>query len=294
MGSSTSTPRSASVIPLRDFLRARRARLSPEEAAVVSTGVRRVPGLRREEVAALVGVSVDYYVRLEQGRVRPSDSVLDAVARALRLDETERAHLRRLVHPGTDRAAQGRAENVRPEVQELLDGLGDLPALVVNARLDILAWNRLAAALICDFAVLPPEHRNAVWLLFVDPATRRLYVDWPQVAGEAVAILRVASAANADRATIELVDNLSRTSSEFRAFWARHEVHAKTHGTKAFHHPVVGPLTLRFETLGLSGEQHRMITYFPAGAESAATLRLLAAWKDEHPAHDNAHTALFA
>ncbi|CAO5191407.1 Transcriptional regulator, XRE family [Frankia sp. AiPs1] len=251
---------------------------------MVSTGTRRVPGLRREEVAGLVGVSVDYYVRLEQGRVRPSDSVLDAVARALRLDETERAHLRRLVHPGADTAAQVCAENVRPEVQELLDGLGGLPALVMNARLDILAWNRLAAALICDFAVLPPEHRNAVWLLFVDPATRRLYLDWPRVAGDAVAILRVASATNADRATAELVDNLSRTSSEFRAFWARHEVHAKTHGIKAFRHPVVGPLTLRFETLGLPGDQQSLITYPPVDAESAATLRLLAAWEEGHPA----------
>ncbi|ONH60611.1 hypothetical protein CcI49_11215 [Frankia sp. CcI49] len=162
---------------------------------------------------------------------------------------------------------------------------------VVNARLDILAWNRLAAALICDFAVLPPEHRNAVWLLFVDPATRRLYLDWPRVAGDAVAILRVASAANADRATTELVDNLSRTSSEFRAFWAQHEVHAKAHGIKAFRHPVVGPLTLRFETLGLSGDQQNMITYLPADAESAATLRLLAAWEEGRPAHDNAYTS---
>src|SRR5215468_12533148 len=197
--------------PLGEFLRSRRARLTPDQVGLPTWGKRRVAGLRREEVAGLAGVSVDYYVRLEQARVRPSDAVLDAVVRALRLTPTERDHLFRLVD-GASKAAvvssPGAARQVvRLEVIEMLASLDHLPAMVVNRRLDVLAWNRLAAALITDFGALPTEQRNTAWLLFVDPATRRLYRNWEQLARETAGMLRLASIADGSQWTNRLIDN---------------------------------------------------------------------------------------
>jgi transcriptional regulator with XRE-family HTH domain len=261
---------------LREFLRSRRARLTPADVGLPAIGPRRVAGLRREEVAALVGVSVDYYVRFEQARATPSDQVLAAVGRALRLDRAERDHLRRLVHGGE---AQPGPAALRPAVQHLLDCLDQLPALVVNPRLDVLGWNRLAAALITDFGALPAEHRNTAWLLFVDPATRRLYRRWAGVARDTAALLRLAGA---DATTV--VDNLCRTSSEFRALWAEHGVAAKSNGVKEFRHPVVGDLALRYEALAVSDPGQQLVVYAPLDAAADDALRLLAAWADGPPA----------
>jgi transcriptional regulator with XRE-family HTH domain len=257
---------------LREFLRSRRARLTPTDVGLPAIGPRRVPGLRREEVAALVGVSVDYYVRFEQARVTPSDSVLAAVGRALRLDAAERAHLRRLVHGA---GAPAPASGLRPAVQNLLAHVG-LPALVVTPRLDVLGWNRLAAALIADFGALPPDHRNTAWLLFVDPAIRRLCRHWPRVARDTAAMLRLAGV-DAEG----LVDNLRRTSSEFREIWAEHGVAAKSFGVKEFRHPVVGDLALAYEALTVSDPGQRLVVYTPVDAAAADTLRLLDAWAAE-------------
>jgi transcriptional regulator with XRE-family HTH domain len=255
---------------LREFLRSRRARLTPADVGLPAVGPRRVAGLRREEVAALVGVSVDYYIRFEQARVTPSDQVLAAVGRALRLDRAEREHLRRLVHGA---GAQAPPAALRPAVRHLVDCLEHLPAIVVNPRLDVLGWNRLAAALITDFRALPAEHRNTAWLLFVDPAIRRLYRRWAGVARDTAAMLRLAGADAAG-----LVDNLRRTSSEFRAIWAEHGVAAKSSGVKEFRHPVVGDLTLQYEALDVSDPGQRLVVYAPVDATAGEALRLLAAW----------------
>src|SRR6476620_11653257 len=169
---------------LREFLRVRRARLRPEDVGIQASGQRRVPGLRREEIASLAGMSVDYYVRLEQGRdLTPSPSVLDALARALRLDDVEREHLYSLVRPAAPPAHAGgsapdRPAPIRPGVRLLLDGI-PTPAFVIGRRHDILATNRLARAMLADFDARPIRSRNHARWIFLDPATRDLYVDWP-------------------------------------------------------------------------------------------------------------------
>jgi transcriptional regulator with XRE-family HTH domain len=266
---------------LRDFLISRRSRLSPAQVGLVSTGARRVPGLRREEVAALAGVSVDYYARLERGRVRPSDVVLEALATALRLDDVERTHLRRLARLSGESHGHAAPVSVRPQVQRMLDHLDGLPAIVLNHRLDLLAWNALGSALIADFGAITPEQRNIVWLLFVDPATRRLYRQWNEVARDAVALLRLASAPAPDPETQRLVDNLTRASSDFRRMWGEHEVRVKTFGAKEFRHPVVGPITLQFESLALSDARQNLVLYVPGDGAALEALRLLAAWASD-------------
>jgi transcriptional regulator with XRE-family HTH domain len=274
---------------LSDFLRARRARLTPAAAGIDPAGERRrVPGLRREELARLAGVSVDYYVRLEQGRggVHPSDAVLGALARALQLDPAEHAHLRRLARaPLAPAPRRQRAQRVRPEVQRLLDRLEEVPAFVLGRRMDVLAWNRLAARLHVDFAALPARMRNMPRLVFLDDAARELYPDWQQVARETVAYLRFEASAHPDDADLhELVGELSTRSPEFRRWWARHDVREKSHGTKRYRHPLVGELELHYETLALPADDRQtLVTYTaPAGSPSETALRMLAL--DDAPA----------
>lgn len=269
---------------LSDFLRTRRARLSPAAAGIDTPGERRrVPGLRREELALLAGVSVDYYVRLEQGRggVHPSDSVLAALARALRLDEAEHAHLRRLTRAPSAQAPlrRPRTQRVRPEVQRLLDGMADLPAFVLGRRMDVLAWNHLATRLHVDFAALPRRMRNMPRLVFLDDASRQLYPDWEHVARETVAFLRFEASAHPDDPELHaLVGELSTKSQEFTRSWARHDVREKSHGAKRYHHPLVGDLELHYETLALPADDRQtLVTYSAApGSPSETALRLLA------------------
>jgi len=264
---------------LGEFLKSRRARLRPEEVGIPIVGQRRVPGLRREELAQLAGVSADYYVRLEQGRAgHPSESVLDSIASALRLDDAERAHLNDLARPTRRRRRSARPERVRPELQLLLDALDHVPAVVLGRRMDVLAWNRLAAALIVDFGSLSPEQRNMPRLVFLDDSAGPLYPDWQQAARDTVAFLRLQAGRHPDDpALAELIGELSMKSEDFRRWWARHDVKEKTHGHKRMEHPSVGELTLYFETLSLRGDADQVLVTYVAepGSESETAMRLL-------------------
>ncbi|MBH1937876.1 helix-turn-helix domain-containing protein [Streptomyces sp. AV19] len=270
---------------LSEFLRSRRARLRPEDVGLTPFGGRRrVPGLRREELAQVAGVSVAYYTRLEQGRGQNvSDAVLDAIAGALRLTGAERSHLNKLARPaarGTGRGA-ARPQRVRPAVRNLLDTMDNVPAYVLGRRMDILAWNRLAAALLGDFAAVPAQRRNMAWMIFLDPASRELYAEWDRKAADIVALLRMhAGSYPDDPALASLIGELSMKSEEFRRLWAAHDVRDKCYGVKKFHHPVVGGLTLNCETLVLPQDPDQSVVTYHAepGSPSAESLRLLASW----------------
>jgi transcriptional regulator with XRE-family HTH domain len=285
---------------LKEFLRTRRARLSVDDVEVGGTGgVRRVPGLRREEVARLAGVSVDYYSRLEQGRhLNVSDEVLDAVARALRLDETERTYLFQVARANPRRArrrAPARVQRVRPGVRRLLETLDDVtPAFVFGRRMDVLASNRLARALMTDFEALPPRDRNMLRYTFLDESTRDLYVDWEEVARENVAVLRLDAGRHPDDPLLaELVGELAVKSQEFRRWWADHNVRERSHGTKRYHHPLVGELTLDYECVALPGDPDQILCVYTSepGSASETALRLLANWTGTSPAPDRRSTA---
>ncbi|ORB62344.1 helix-turn-helix transcriptional regulator [Mycolicibacterium tusciae] len=275
---------------LRDFLRTRRARLNVDDVDVGGTGRRRrVPGLRREEVAALAGVSVDYYSRLEQGRhLNVSDEVLDAVARALRLDDTERAYLFRIAKTNPRRPrrrAPAPVQRVRPGVRRILETLDDVtPAFVFGRRMDVLAANKLARALLTDFEALPPRERNLLRYTFLDESTQELFVDWEEVAKDNVGTLRLDAGRHPDDPLLmELVGELSVKSPEFRRFWADHNVRERTHGTKRYHHPLVGDLTLQYESVALLGDPDQTLCLYTAEAASPSetALRLLANWTGE-------------
>jgi transcriptional regulator with XRE-family HTH domain len=272
---------------LKEFLRTRRARLSVDELGLGDTGrVRRVPGLRREEVAQLAGVSVDYYSRLEQGRhLNVSDEVLDAVARALRLDAVERSYLFEIARVGprrTRRRAPARVQRVRPGVRRLLETIDDVsPAFVFGRRTDVLAGNRLARALITDFETLRPRDRNLARHMFLDESVRDLYVDWEEVARDTVGILRLDAGRHPDDPLLaELVGELSLKSQEFRRWWADHNVRERSHGTKRYHHPLVGDVTVDYECITLHGDADQFLCVYTteAGSPSETALRLLANW----------------
>ncbi|MEU5030306.1 helix-turn-helix transcriptional regulator [Streptomyces milbemycinicus] len=274
---------------LGEFLRSRRARLRPEELGLPGYGGRRrVPGLRREELAQLAGVSVDHYVRLEQGRtLHFSEAVLDAVARALRLDAVEREHLYRLARPWSeaDRTeAADLPQRVRPGLRRLLDSMTDVPAYIVGRNTDVLAWNHLAAALITDFGALPPAERNLARLVFLDEGMRNLYADWPGKASDVAAYLRLDAARHPDDpGTTALLDELSAAGPEFREAWAEHRLKDKTHGRYVYRHPVVGELDLGFETLRLPDDPDQALIAHTVeeGSPSETALRLLTAWAQE-------------
>ncbi|NUP48771.1 MAG: helix-turn-helix domain-containing protein [Catenulispora sp.] len=271
---------------LGEFLRSRRARLNPAELGLPDYGGRRrVPGLRREELALLAGVSVDHYVRLEQGRtLQFSEEVLDAVAGALRLDPTERDHLYRLARPYHQQVYQGSGrrepQRVRPGLRRLLDGASDVPAYVVGLGTDLLAWNQLASALLTDFGALPPHERNLAWLVCHDEGFRTLFADPAAKMADIAAYLRFDVGRHpADPALGALVEDLCR-NPEFAEVWARHDVRDKTHGGYTYRHPVVGELTLDYETLRAPDDpdQALIMHTVPADSPSEAALRLLAAW----------------
>ncbi|MFJ4082844.1 helix-turn-helix transcriptional regulator [Streptomyces iakyrus] len=270
---------------IREFLRTRRARITPDQAGLAPHGgARRVPGLRREEVAQLAGVSVDYYIRLERGRTRGvSEAVLEAIARALQLDDTERAHLFDLAQPTASRARGKRPlapQRVHPVLYRTLDSL-TVPAVVQGRRTDVLAANRLAHALYTDFEARPRRERNFARFVFLDEAARRLYVDWERVAGDCLAMLRLYAGRHPDDPQLtELVGELSLHSDAFRSMWADHDVIAHTTGTKRLHHPLVGDLTLDYLVLAVEGDPEQTLTlYTPEPASpSAEALDLLASW----------------
>ena len=278
-----------------EFLRARRSRIRPEELGLPSYGRRRVAGLRREELAQAAGVSVDYYIRLEQGRGSAvSDAVLDAVARVLRLDPTEHEHLRNLARPGPRRLVRGGTAAVRPGLQRMLDTATDAPAFILGRRMDILAWNRLADA-VSDFQALPVAERNAARHTFLHPDAPEFYPDWAAVAAETVAYLRLDAGRHPDdRRLATLVGELSMNSEAFRLLWARHDVKEKTHGIKWIHHPVVGELRFDYETFAPPGDPDLLLVVYTAqsGSPTEERLRLLASWtapqaQDERSAPPN-------
>jgi len=272
---------------MRDFLVSRRARITPEQAGLPAYGGnRRVAGLRREEVALLAGVSIDYYTRLERGRAHGvSDSVLEGIARALQLDEAERAHLfdlARAAAPVAPRAPRRpAAQRVRPSVRRILDSMTTTPAYVRNARLDILAANRLAAALFAPILTGPAQPANTARFLFLDPAAPAFFPDWERQAQDVVAMLRTeAGQTPHDKALSNLIGELSTRSEHFRTWWAAHNVRFHRTGTKRFHHPVVGDLTLTFEALDLAADNGLRISAYSAepGTPSDDALKLLATW----------------
>ncbi|MEU6911798.1 helix-turn-helix transcriptional regulator [Streptomyces olindensis] len=266
------------------FLKSRRDKITPEQAGLPVYGQRRVPGLRRGEVAMLAGVSVEYYTRLERGNLGGvSDSVLDALARTLRLDDTERDHLYDLARLANKGPARGRHRprkvTVRPSVLRIIEGLHDQPAYVRNNRMDILAANPLARALHCQAFEYEPV--NPCRFVFLDPRAQVFYRDWERVARDGVGVLRVAAAKNPyDRELHDLIGELSTRSDVFRTLWGAHDVHVYTEGTKRFRHPVVGDLELVHESLGLPGDDGLSITVYSAdpGTPAADALKLLASW----------------
>ncbi|AMM31323.1 Transcriptional regulator, XRE family [Sinomonas atrocyanea] len=262
------------------FLRAMRGRLSPEEAGLPTAGARRVPGLRREEIALMAGVSTDYYTRLEQGRnIHPSRSVLDAVARALRLDEGERAHMIDLLeHCALSQRTPVPQETVRPALRQLLASVGTVPALVLGRRTDVLAGNRLAFLLLADFPAMPVGERNLTRWMILDPAARELFTDWHAVAAEAAGALRVDIGRHPnDPQANQLVGDLAVHSEEFRQWWAGHRVVTTHAGTLRLRHPVVGDLELSFEDLAPRHDPDQTLRVFTAapGSASADSLALL-------------------
>jgi transcriptional regulator with XRE-family HTH domain len=269
---------------LGEFLRSRRARLRPEELGLSAYGPRRrVPGLRREELAQLAGVSIDHYIRLEQGRsLHFSAEILDSVARALRLDAAERAHLHRLAHPAPATAAEPvDRRSLRSGIGRLLSSIHDVPAYLVDRNTTVLAWNQLASALITDFGALPPRQRNIARLSFLDEGMRHLFDDWPARARDLVGFLRLDAARRpADPSTADLIDELSAASAEFRELWAEHQVKDKGHGRYRYRHPLVGELELAYETLRLPDDPGLALVMHTAdeGSPSHTALQLLATW----------------
>jgi transcriptional regulator with XRE-family HTH domain len=264
---------------LGEFLSSRRARLKPQHVGAAAIGRRRVPGLRREELALLAGVSVDYYTRLEQGRAgQPSDAVLDALAQALRLSHAERVHLVDLARSNSLGPSPA-PSTVRPGIQRLLDLLDRVPAQVADHRGNVLAWNALNAAIGTDWGARPPEERNAARYVFLDPEARALFPDWQESAEETVASLRLAAGRHPDDAELAgLIDELSATSADFRRLWAMRDVQLKAHGTKRIAHPVVGMLTVSYESFTLPGPaDHTLVTYTTEpGSDSERALAALA------------------
>jgi transcriptional regulator with XRE-family HTH domain len=271
---------------IREFLTSRRARITPEQAGLTSYGSRRVPGLRREEVAVLAGVSAPYYTRLERGDMSGvSESVLDALARALELDDAERAHLfdlARAAQPTAARPRRRRAkQRVRPEVQWSLDAITGAAAFVGNERLDLLAANQLGRALFSELYTAPARTVNTARFLFLDPRAEAFFGDWDRVAAESVAILR--SAAGRDpynRELSDLVGELATQSEAFRTRWAAHNVRFHNTGVKHLNHPVVGELYLSFNRLDLPADPGLTIFIYTAepGSRSEEGLKLLASW----------------
>jgi transcriptional regulator with XRE-family HTH domain len=271
---------------IREFLTSRRARITPAQAGLrtYGHGQRRVPGLRREEVALLAGVSIAYYTKLERGDTSGvSETVLESLARALQLDEAERAHLFDLARDQSTTPPPRRrrtAQRMPPGVQRLLDSIS-APAMVRNGRMDILATNQLGRALYSEMFANARTPVNSARFTFLDPRATSFFVDWDHAADDSVAVLRGEAGRNRyDRALTDLVGELSTRSEEFRTRWARHDVRYHDTGKKRFHHPVVGDLELAFEVMTLVADPELTMFAFTAepGSKSEEALNLLASW----------------
>ncbi|MEU1038904.1 helix-turn-helix transcriptional regulator [Streptomyces sp. NPDC005551] len=275
---------------VREFLTSRRARITPERAGLPAGPRRRVPGLRRSEVAALADVSVEYYAKLERGNLAGvSPAVLEVVARALQLDDAERAHLMNLARAadGSDALTRPRRRRAKDQwkahrsLQWTLDAVTAGPAFVRNGRMDLLAANQLARAFYAEVYANPQNQANLARFNFLDPASRRFYPDWDLAADVAVAILRTEAGRNPhDKDLHDLVGELSTRSEEFRIRWGAHNVRHHGTGTKRFHHQAVGDLTLAYEGLEMAAERGLTLTIYTAepGSASEESLRLLASW----------------
>jgi transcriptional regulator with XRE-family HTH domain len=271
---------------IREFLTSRRAKLTPDQVGLPDYRPRRVPGLRREEVAVLAGVSVPYYTRLERGDMRGvSESVLEALARALQLDEAERSHLFDLARAAQPTSLPSRRrpvkQRIRPSVQHILDAITGAAAFVRNDRLDVLAANHLGHALyseMFDGAVRPP---NSARFVFLDARARDFYVDWERAADDVVAVLRAAAGRDPyDRDLSDLVGELSTQSDEFRTRWALHNVGQHITGIKHFHHPVVGDLSVTYDRMDLAADPGLTLFTYTAepGSRHEEALGLLGSW----------------
>ncbi|MED7924243.1 helix-turn-helix transcriptional regulator [Nonomuraea sp. LP-02] len=267
---------------LADFLRSRRARITPDRTGLPADGrARRVPGLRRDEVARLAGVSTEYYTRLEQGRAgNPSPEVVEALARALELDLAEREHLTDLLARPARRAPVS-PQRVRPGLHLMLRTLDHVPAFVVGRRTDILAANRLARTVLTDFDALPVPQRNLARYYLLDPAARERTGDWERIAAETVAMLRLeAGRYPGDRRLADLVGELTLRCPEFSTWWNDHRVLRRTHGSKRYHHPLVGDLHFSYESLQPPGDPDQTLCVYNVepGSSTEEALRLLADW----------------
>ncbi|MER0449841.1 helix-turn-helix transcriptional regulator [Streptomyces sp. Edi4] len=271
---------------IREFLSSRRARIAPEQAGLPAYGGnRRVKGLRREEVALLAGVSVDYYVRMERGSIAgASDGVLDALATALRLDEAERNHLFHLARRSRTPSGPRRhkpATTVRSTLRRVLDAISDAPAWIGNGRCDVLAMNQLARALYSPVLADARRPANTARFVYLDPGARDFFVDYDQIAGAVAAKLRMEAGRDPhDEKLIALVGELSTRSELFRQRWASQDVRLHRSGRKRVRHPVVGRLDLDIESLELPAEPglHLNVYTAPAGTPTADNVALLASW----------------
>ncbi|PZG23753.1 helix-turn-helix transcriptional regulator [Nonomuraea aridisoli] len=282
---------------IRDFLASRRARISPEQAGLAPGGRRRVPGLRREEVAVLAGVSTDWYTRLEKGHITGvSEDVLNAVAGALQLDEAERAHLFDLARAaGSGPRTRRLVRKVRPGLQRMLDAMTDAPAIIRNGRMDILAANHLGRAMY--WPVLQSRHPapgpnpqpgaapgrppNIARFQFLDPAGPDFFPEWDVAADITVALLRTEAGRDPyNKDLTQLIGELSTRSADFRTRWAQHNVRLHSTGTKSFHHPAIGALVLDYESMDLNADPGLNLTVYTAAPDTPAhdALRLLASW----------------
>ncbi|MEU2334779.1 helix-turn-helix domain-containing protein [Streptomyces sp. NPDC013172] len=267
---------------LGEFLKARRAELTPSDVGLRGGQRRRVSGLRREEVALLAAISTEYYARIEQGRLQASAPLLNEIAQVLRLNDDQRTYLIELAAKENVRpATPADRQRVDTQLRRMLDDLTATPAFVIGRRTDILAWNRLAAALWTDFARYPEQERVFVRLLFTEPWMRELYADWEEVTRLAIAQLRMESARYpGDPRLTALVDELSARDEQFRQWWDEHDVALRGKGTKKLRHPVVGELTLDWDTLTCATDPEQSIIVWTAapGSPSHDALRLLASW----------------
>jgi transcriptional regulator with XRE-family HTH domain len=268
---------------LSDFLRSRRTRLTPHDVGLPSHGGRRrVAGLRREEVAILASISVDYYVRLEQGRVEHvSQSVLDAVCSALRLNRDEQMHLRNLVGREDDTVRRTAAGVARPGLGRMIRTITSGPAYVLSRHMQILSWNYLAELIFTGLAQLPAQERNMAQYVFLDPSARDTFADWQNAARSTAAYLRVVGGQYPDDPNLAtLVGELSLKSEDFRRKWAEHPVATRSFGDKTFVHPLVGEVALSYEALAPSIEFDEMVfIFYPrSGTDAESALQLLASW----------------
>ncbi len=290
---------------IAEFLTSRRAKVTPEQVGLPVYGKRRVSGLRREEVASLAGVSIDYHRRLECGNVNGvSDLVLEALARALQLDDAERAHLFDLARAANPIAAPRRRrpaqQRVRPVVQRILDSVS-APAIVRNSRVDYLAANQLGRALYAPLFESREQPANSARFTFLDPVAQDFFLEWEPVAKDLVAHLRSQAGRNPyDRGLSDLVGELSTRSDEFRTWWAAHNVRYHQTGSKRIHHPVVGDLELNYEVMELSADDGLTMSVYDAEPDSRSqqAVDLLASWAatpaeaDAVDAPDRAQTGL--